>query len=98
MIIPELQKLGATIRAYDPEGMEEARRFLKNVTYCNDAYDCMSGANAAVVVTEWDEFRALDIKRTEKLLGDQVFVDLRNIYPKDELADSQLEYTSIGRP
>ncbi len=98
VIIPELQKLGASIRAYDPEGMEEARRFLKKVTYCTDAYDCMTGANAAVVVTEWDEFRALDIKRTEKLLSDQVFVDLRNIYPKDELAGSKLKYSSIGRP
>ncbi len=98
VIIPELQKLGATIRAYDPEGMEESRRFLKNVTYCKDAYDCMTGANAAVVVTEWDEFRALDIKRTEDLLSDRVFVDLRNIYPKNEMQGTKLAYTSIGRP
>lgn len=98
VIIPELQKLGANIRAYDPEGMEEAKPLLKKVTYCKDAYDCMDGAHAAVVLTEWNQFRALDIKRTERLLKDKVFVDLRNIYSKDELSDSKLKYSSIGRP
>ncbi len=98
VIVNGLQKLGAKVRAYDPEGMEEAKRFLKNVTYCKDAYDCMDGANAAVVVTEWDQFRALDIKRTESLLKDGVFVDLRNIYKKSEFDSSKLKYSSIGRP
>jgi len=98
VIIPELQKLGAKVRAFDPEGMKEAQRFLKNVTYCSDAYDCMTGANAAVVLTEWNQFRALDIAKTEELLKDKVFVDLRNIYQKDELEGSSLKYSSIGRP
>ena len=84
--------------AFDPEGMKEAQRFLKNVTYCSDAYDCMTGANAAVVLTEWNQFRALDIAKTEELLKDKVFVDLRNIYQKDELEGSSLKYSSIGRP
>ena len=98
VIVPGLQKLGATVRAYDPEGMEESKRFMKGVIYCKDAYDCMSGAHAAVVVTEWDQFRAFDIKRTESLLIDGVFVHLRNIYKKSEFASSKLKYTSIGRP
>lgn len=98
VIIPELQKLGAAVRAYDPEGMGEAGRFFKNLTYCTDAYDCMSGANAAVIVTEWDQFRALDLGRVEKLLSDKIFVDLRNIYRKDEMAKTSLSYSSIGRP
>ena len=98
VIIPGLQKLGAKIRAFDPEGMSEAKRFLKNVEYCEDAYDCMEGAHAAVVLTEWDQFRALDISRMEKSLKDRVFVDLRNIYGKDEFKGTKLEYSSIGRP
>lgn len=98
VIIPELQKLGAVIRAFDPEGMKEAASLLVDVTFCKDAYDCMTGANAAVVLTEWDQFRALDIERMEKLLIDRIFVDLRNIYHKNELSGSKLQYSSIGRP
>jgi UDPglucose 6-dehydrogenase len=98
VIIPELQKLGATIRAYDPEGMEEAKKSLKNVTYCNDGYDAMQGAHAAVIVTEWDQFRALDLEKVASLLSDRVFVDLRNIYGKEEMSGGALEYSSIGRP
>ncbi|MGB7337066.1 MAG: UDP-glucose/GDP-mannose dehydrogenase family protein [Salaquimonas sp.] len=98
VIIPELQKLGAVIRAFDPEGMKETASLLVDVTFCKDAYDCMTGANAAVVLTEWDQFRALDIERMEKLLIDRIFVDLRNIYHKNELSGSKLQYSSIGRP
>ncbi len=98
VIIPELQKLGAKIRAYDPEGMEEASHLLKGVEYCRDGYDAMKGANAAVIVTEWDQFRALDLRKVADLLSDKVFVDLRNIYRKDELAGGSLKYSSIGRP
>lgn len=98
VILPELQKLGAHIRAYDPEGMSEAKQFFDNVDYCEGAYDTMQGAHAAVIVTEWDQFRALDLQRVEDMLIDNVFVDLRNIYKKEELANSNLHYTSIGRP
>jgi len=98
VIIPALQKLGAKIRAYDPEGMEEAKRSLKGIEYCSDAYNAMAGANAAVVLTEWDQFRALDLEKVASLLKDKVFVDLRNIYGKPEVAKSKLKYHSIGRP
>ncbi|MCB1386477.1 MAG: UDP-glucose/GDP-mannose dehydrogenase family protein [Nitratireductor sp.] len=97
-IVPGLQKLGATVRAYDPEGMDEARAMLKKVAFCNDAYDCMTGAHAAVIVTEWDQFRALDLGQVAKLLKDRVFIDLRNIYRKEEVAGTGLHYHSIGRP
>ena len=98
VIIPELQKLGASVRVYDPEGMKEAQRFLKKVAYCKDGYDAMQGANAAVIVTEWDQFRALDLDKVAGLLSDRVFVDLRNIYRREEVVDSRLKYSSIGRP
>ncbi|MCB1882352.1 MAG: UDP-glucose/GDP-mannose dehydrogenase family protein, partial [Gammaproteobacteria bacterium] len=91
-IVPGLQKLGATVRAYDPEGMDEARAMLKKVAFCNDAYDCMTGAHAAVIVTEWDQFRALDLGQVAKLLKDRVFIDLRNIYRKEEVAGTGLHY------
>ncbi|WP_075998203.1 UDP-glucose dehydrogenase family protein [Salaquimonas pukyongi] len=97
-IVPGLQKLGATIRAYDPEGMEEARTLLKKVAYCQDAYDCLDGADAAVIITEWDQFRALDLKRVAGLLKDKVFVDLRNIYTREEVQGTGLKYHSVGRP
>lgn len=98
VILPALQKLGATIRAYDPEGMKEAKHYFKKVTYCDDAYSAMQDADAAVILTEWDEFRALDLKAVSKTLRDRVFIDLRNIYPKEEMGDHDLAYHSIGRP
>ncbi len=98
VIIPELQRRGATIRAYDPEGMEEAERLLENVIYAEDAYECLVGANAAVILTEWDQFRALDLERVSGLLSDRVFVDLRNIYPSGEVRSFGLAYYSVGRP
>jgi UDPglucose 6-dehydrogenase len=98
VIIPELQRRGATIRAYDPEGMEEAEKLLENVVYAADAYECLDGANAAVILTEWDQFRALDLERVSGLLSDRVFVDLRNIYPSGEVRSFGLAYYSVGRP
>ncbi len=98
VIIPGLQKLGASIRTYDPESMGEATRHLENVAYTKDAYDCLAGADVAVILTEWDQFRALDLSRVSELLTDQVFIDLRNIYQAEELADTNLAYFSLGRP
>ena len=98
MIVPGLQKLGAIVRAYDPEGMEEARSMLKKVDYCESAHGCLEGADAAVIITEWDQFRALDLKKVAGQLKDKVFVDLRNIYRKEEVEDTGLKYHSIGRP
>lgn len=98
VIIPELQKRGAIIKAYDPEGMEEAQTLLSNVEYYKNAYECLEGANAAVLITEWDEFRALDISKMSKLLAGKVFVDLRNIYNPSEFYGTDIRYSSIGRP
>ena len=98
IIIPGLQELGATIRAYDPEGMEESRKHFSDVDYRGSAYDCMDKADLAVIITEWDEFRALDLERVAGLLNDRVLVDLRNIYKRAELEGTGLSYFSIGRP
>ena len=97
-IIPALQAAGATIRAFDPEAMGEAKKLLKDVAYAEGAYECLEGADAAVIVTEWDQFRALDLKRVRDLLGSDILVDLRNIYrPKDVIA-AGFTYVSVGRP
>ena len=96
-VIPALQKAGATIRAYDPEGMKEAKVMLKDVTWCSNAYDAMQGAHAAVILTEWNEFRALDFKEMKAALKEPVLVDLRNIYRPDEMAAVGFRYSSIGR-
>ena len=98
VIIPGLQKLGANIRAYDPEAMGEATGYLENITYTKDAYDCLTGADVAVILTEWDQFRALDLGKVSELLADHIFIDLRNIYRAEELADTNLAYFSLGRP
>ncbi|CAM5776039.1 UDP-glucose 6-dehydrogenase [Labrys miyagiensis] len=96
-IVYALQDKGAHVRAYDPQGMEEARKVLVDVDYRDSAYDCLEGADVAVIVTEWDEFRALDLERVKELLKQPVIVDLRNIYRLDEMARHGFRYESIGR-
>jgi UDPglucose 6-dehydrogenase len=96
-IIPLLQEAGATVRAYDPEGMDEAKRILKNVEWCDEPYAAMDGADALVIVTEWNEFRALDLSRVKSLLKSPVMVDLRNIYIPSQMAEVGFHYSSIGR-
>lgn len=97
-IIPRLTEAGATIRAYDPESMEEAKSLLTDIEYYEDAYSCMNGADAVVIITEWDEFRALDIKRIKSLLTEPVLVDLRNIYRPETMKGHGFTYANIGRP
>ncbi len=97
-ILPALQAAGATIRAFDPEGMTEARKLLDNIQWCGDAYDAMTGADAVVIVTEWNQFRALSLERMRKLLKRPVMVDLRNIYLPSEMAAAGFDYHCIGRP
>jgi UDPglucose 6-dehydrogenase len=97
-IVPALQKAGATIAAFDPEGMEEAANLLPGVIWAEDAYGTMKGADALVILTEWNEFRALDLKRIRSLLIRPLIIDLRNIYTPDEMADAGFIYHSIGRP
>lgn len=96
-VIQTLQDAGASIRAYDPEGMDQARLFLDDITYCTGAYDAMTGADGVVIITEWDAFRALDLNRVKSLLSQPVLVDLRNIYPPEDVARAGLAYTSVGR-
>ncbi|WP_336964340.1 UDP-glucose/GDP-mannose dehydrogenase family protein [Sphingobium aquiterrae] len=96
-VIQTLQDGGATVRAYDPEGMEQAKPLLDNVTYCAGAYDTMEGADALVIVTEWDAFRALDLPRVKSLLSEPIIVDLRNIYPRDMIENAGFTYHAVGR-
>ena len=96
-IIPALQKAGAVIRAYDPAGMKEAEKLLPDVKWCRDAYDAMTGADAAALLTEWNEFRALDIVRMKATLKQPVVVDLRNIYRPEEMKAAGVRYWSVGR-
>ena len=96
-IITGLQKSGALIQAYDPEGMEEAKLIMNDVNWCDGAYDAIEGADATVIITEWNEFRGLDMGRVKSLMKSPVLVDLRNIYNPDDMADTGISYTCIGR-
>lgn len=97
-IVPALQNAGATVRAFDPEGMEEAKSLLNHVIWCDGAYDTMTGADALVIITEWNEFRALDLERVKSLMRSPLMVDLRNIYEPAAMIDKGFDYHSIGRP
>jgi UDPglucose 6-dehydrogenase len=96
-IITALQDSGAQIKAFDPEGMEQARLYVDNLTYCGDPYSCCQDASALVIITEWDAFRALDLERVKKLLAAPILVDLRNIYDPDEAQRQGFTYVSVGR-
>lgn len=97
-IIQALQDAGATIRAYDPEGMEAARPMLEDVTYVRSAYEAAEDAAAVVIVTEWDAFRALDLPRLKRSMAEPLLVDLRNIYRRENVVAEGLRYVSVGRP
>ena len=96
VIVPELQKAGATIRAYDPEGSKEARKLL-NLELCKDSYDALSGADGVVILTEWNEFRALDFAKVKAALKTPLMIDLRNIYRPAQMAQQGFHYVSVGR-
>jgi len=96
-IVPALLAAGATVRAFDPEGMTEARRMLDGTIFCAGAYEAMEGAHALVIITEWNEFRALDLGRVKTLLKTPTVVDLRNIYKPHDMAEAGFYYFSIGR-
>jgi UDPglucose 6-dehydrogenase len=96
-IVPKLQKLGARLKAYDPESMSEAKKVLE-LDYCEDAYTALEGADGVVILTEWNEFRALDLVRMKQLLKRPLMVDLRNIYRPEEMERAGFAYVSIGRP
>ena len=97
-IIPCLQEKGANIQAYDPEAMDEAKDLLSNVTYTQGPYPCIEGADALVIITEWDEFRALDMHRVKSALNAPNVIDLRNIYQPETMKNTGFNYISVGRP
>jgi UDPglucose 6-dehydrogenase len=97
VILPWLKERGAILRAYDPEGMSEAKKHL-DAEMCPDAYAALKGADGVVILTEWNEFRALDLKQARQLLKRPLMVDLRNIYRPEEMAAAGFAYVSIGRP
>jgi UDPglucose 6-dehydrogenase len=96
-LITALQDMGARVRAYDPVGMEQAKQILADVTYCQDPYDCVEEADAVVIITEWEQFRALDLERVRDLMACPVMVDLRNVYRPEDVKKYGFAYTSVGR-
>jgi UDPglucose 6-dehydrogenase len=97
-IVPALLAAGAKVRTFDPEGMEEAKKLLSGIEFTGNPYDCVAGADCLVIVTEWDQFRALDLDRVKAAMKAPVIVDLRNIYKPSEMAAEGFSYFSIGRP
>ena len=98
-LITALHDLGAKVRAYDPIGMEQAKKVLPELTYCEDEYECAKGADALVIVTEWEQFRALDLDRLKEVMAEKpAIVDLRNIYLPEEMRQRGFVYESVGRP
>ncbi|MBT3790654.1 MAG: UDP-glucose/GDP-mannose dehydrogenase family protein [Alphaproteobacteria bacterium] len=96
-IIPALQKAGATVKAYDPEGMREAREMLDDVVWCEGTYETLADADIVAIITEWNEFRGLDLERVKSLLKKPVMVDLRNIYDPVDMKNAGFTYFGIGR-
>lgn len=97
-VIAALQDAGAHVKAYDPEGHEQARPLLGDVEFCDSPYRAAQDADALVIVTEWDEFRALDLRRIAKALRSPLLVDLRNIYPVAEAERAGLTLVGVGKP
>jgi UDPglucose 6-dehydrogenase len=97
-LVTALQDMGAKVRAYDPAGMEQAKAVLADVVYCEGPYACAEDADALVIMTEWEQFRALDLDRLKQVMASPVFIDLRNIYRAEDVARHGFFYDSVGRP
>ncbi|MEQ9314279.1 MAG: UDP-glucose/GDP-mannose dehydrogenase family protein [Henriciella sp.] len=97
-IIPALIEAGAKVKAYDPESMHEAQKMMTGLDYAENAYGAIEGADAMVIITEWDQFRALDLDRVKDALSSDIVVDLRNIYSPEDMARRGFKYISVGRP
>ncbi len=97
-IIPALQEAGATVRAFDPESMKEASKLLQGVDFVAGPYEAIDGADAMVIITEWDQFRALDLDRVKSTLRQPIVVDMRNVYQPAEMKRRGFSYHSVGRP
>jgi UDPglucose 6-dehydrogenase len=97
-LITALHDMGAKVRAFEPIGMEQAKTLLPDLAYCLDEYECAKDADALVIVTEWEQFRALDLDRLKAAMADKAaLVDLRNIYPPDDVTRLGFVYESVGR-
>ena len=100
-LIPKLIEKKCKLKVFDPEGMEEAKKYFRNfsnnITYCNDAYETTKDSNALVILTEWNQFRALDLKKIKNSLKNKIIIDLRNIYNPKELNEMGFNYYSVGR-
>jgi len=96
-VVQSLQDAGVTVRAFDPEGMEAAKAMMPDVVFCKDAYEAAAGADAVTIVTEWDTFRALDLRRLASVMTAPVMVDLRNVYRPDDVRKLGFAYSSVGR-
>jgi UDPglucose 6-dehydrogenase len=97
-LVTALTDLGATVRAYDPAGMDQAKPLLPDVSYCDGPYSAAAGAHALVIVTEWEQFRVLDLERLKTIMASPVIVDLKNVYQPDELTKAGFVHESVGRP
>jgi UDPglucose 6-dehydrogenase len=96
-LVTALHDMGARVRAFDPEGMEQAKTILPDVTFCEGPYSCAEGADGLVIVTEWEQFRALDFRQMKERMACPVVIDLKNIYADDELEKAGFLYVGIGR-
>lgn len=96
-IVPALIEAGATVKAFDPEAMEEAKKLLDGIEYCDSAYKTIEGADAMVVLTEWNEFRGMDLERIKEALKHPIIVDLRNVYDPVEMVENGFSYSCVGR-
>ena len=96
-VAPALMAMGATVQAFDPEGMAEAAHLLPGVVFRDGPYEAVEGADVVVILTEWDQFRALDLNRVKQLLRQPVMVDLRNVYRPEDMRARGFRYASIGR-
>ncbi|MDP3406482.1 MAG: UDP-glucose/GDP-mannose dehydrogenase family protein [Brevundimonas sp.] len=97
-IIPALQAMGAKVTAFDPEGMKEAGHLLSDVTFATGPYEAAAGADAVVILTEWDQFRALDLPRLKDLMARPLMIDLRNVYRSQEVRADGFDYVGVGKP
>ncbi len=96
-ILPALMAEGASVRAFDPAGMQEASKFMSGLTYCQDAYDAAQGADLLIILTEWNRFRNLDWSRVKQAMRGRIVVDMRNVYNPQRVREEGLTYHSVGR-
>ena len=98
VISEELKKLGAKVKAYDPKAMENAKKIISEIEFCENPYDVFKNSDAVLLVTEWDEFKKIDFSKAKSLMRGNLFIDGRNFFSKEEMVSFGFEYLSIGRP